>query len=247
MPRALLILVVLLAGAAPAAAAPAELARLAASPAVDDSDFGGAVAVSGSTIVVGAQYEPAGGDFRGAAYVFEVGEDGVVRQVARLVPSDPLDADYFGLSVAIDGDLIAVGAPGEIPQSTFPASGKRAAYVFQKPAGGWRDMTQTAKLTTAAGTATGLAVGWEVAVTGTTVVASGYDGGYGPLDGRAFVYERPTGGWVDATQTATLIPASPATTDFGGVAVAADGGDIVLGMQEEDGGGSRRGSAYVFT
>ncbi len=43
----------------------------------------------------------------------------------------------FGLDVGIEGDVIVVGAPGA---GWF----KGRAYVFEKPTGGWADMTQTA-------------------------------------------------------------------------------------------------------
>jgi hypothetical protein len=45
-----------------------------------------------------------------------------------------------------------------------------AAYVFVKPAGGWADATQTAKLTASDGAA-GDALGFSVAVSSDTIVA----------------------------------------------------------------------------
>jgi hypothetical protein len=230
----------------PAAASPAQLARLVATGGADYDAFGASVAISESTIVVGAEYADAGGTLRGAAYVFEVADDGTVRQVARLVPSDPLDHDYFGTSVAIDGDAIVVGAPGERPQSSFPSSGKRAAYVFAKPAGGWRDATETAKLTATGAGVADLTVGHAVAVSGATVVVAAYDGGIGSNPGRALVYERPAGGWVDATPTATLSMTGVAPGEFAAGDVAVDGDTVVVGAQATP-GPTYRGAAFVFT
>ena len=91
-----------------------------------DTRFGFSVAISGQTIVVGAiqdrrvasgvtngsGYSGETGDQSGAAYVF-VREGVFWRQQAFLKASNNSSGQLFGISVAIDGDLIVVGSNGE--------------------------------------------------------------------------------------------------------------------------------------
>src|SRR4029077_1867183 len=98
--------------------------------------FGLAVAMSGSTVVVGAPLATIGSNiYEGAAYVFvkPVNGWGNMTQVAKLTPSIGSTLLEFGESVAISGNTIVVGSTS-------------GAYIFVKPASGWRDMTETAQL-----------------------------------------------------------------------------------------------------
>jgi hypothetical protein len=69
--------------------------------------------------------------------------------------------------VAVSRDTIVAGAVGATVNGN---SGQGAAYVFIKPARGWADATQTAKLTASDGAA-GDNFGASVAVSGDTIVA----------------------------------------------------------------------------
>lgn len=76
-------------------------------------EFGASVAVSGSTIVVGAIDHPYSfppGPGPGAAYVF-VQSGTTWSQQAELTASDGAGADNFGNSVAVSGGTAVVGAP----------------------------------------------------------------------------------------------------------------------------------------
>ena len=76
-----------------------------ASPAPYD-EFGYSVAISGNTLVVGAPVRSR----NGAAYVFTDGA-GTWTQTSTLTATDGASGDYFGLSVAILGSNVVVGAP----------------------------------------------------------------------------------------------------------------------------------------
>lgn len=73
-----------------------------------DPLFGSGVAVSGSTIVVGARWEDANGSDAGAACVFV--RTAHWSQQARLTAQLSAGGDAFGSSVAVSGDTIVVGA-----------------------------------------------------------------------------------------------------------------------------------------
>ncbi len=69
--------------------------------------------VRGTTIVVGAPYADIDRFQEGAVYVFESDADGNWAQTARLVNAGVGSNGHFGTSVALDGDLLAVGSPQE--------------------------------------------------------------------------------------------------------------------------------------
>ena len=79
----------------------------------DGDYFGNAMAFYGTTLVVGAHYSMSS---TGAVYVYEKVENGAqssdwALQVTLLEPDETADEyHYFGSSVAIWGDMIAVGA-----------------------------------------------------------------------------------------------------------------------------------------
>ena len=108
-----------------------EKAKLTASDIAIGSNarFGESVYIDGETVVVGAYNVNSA---QGSAYVFLKGSgdwSGTRTENAKLLASDGGAGDEFGGSVAIRGDLIAVGA-------YHNDGGKGAAYVFEKPQSG---------------------------------------------------------------------------------------------------------------
>ena len=221
-----------------------EVAKLTASDAAAHDEFGVSVSVSGATVVVGARLDDDNGLSSGSAYVFEkpVGGWMDATEVAKLTASDAAAHDWFGWSVSVSGDTIVVGAYGEDDNGYFSGS----AYVFEKPSGGWMDATQTAKLTASDGVAWDY-FGYSVSVSGATVVVGAYgNDGNGSNSGSAYVFERPSGGWANATQTAKLTASDGAADDVFGVSVSVSGDTVVVGANWDDDNGSASGSAYVF-
>lgn len=84
---------------------------LRADDAAANDFFGAAVAIDGDRVVVGAWSKSLVFDHSGAAYVFDAVTG--IQQGPRLSPRDAADRDHFGRSVAIRGDLIAIGSPGD--------------------------------------------------------------------------------------------------------------------------------------
>jgi hypothetical protein len=187
---------------------------------------GGAVAVaaSGNTVVVG-----------GYVYVKPAAGWTSMTQTATLSPSDPSSAICFGCSVAIDGNTIVIGAY-EANEGSNVSQG--AVYVFVEPAGGWTNMTETAKLTASDGVAY-QQLGHSVGVSGNTVVAGTYTSVAGATKAYAFV--EPAGGWASGTQTAELTGGGVVADLFTAWYVAIDGGTIVTT------GGGLPNRAYLFT
>ena len=203
--------------------------------------FGNAVAFDGETLVVGAEL-----DDGGAVYVYTLpnGEWSSVvdwPEVVKLTPPNGMSGDKFGSSVAVHGDTIVVGAPG----NDRDGQDAGAAYVFTKPAEGWQSTTTAAiRLPAPAGKSDDL-VGTSVAVASSTVVVGAP--GTTADAGAAYVFERPNGGWSSATTSVTLTAADADSEDGFGESVSIDQDTIVVGAPQAKGPNhDDEGAAYVF-
>ena len=196
--------------------------------------FGGSVALSSDTLLVGADGRDVGGEvFAGAAFVF-TRSSGVWSQAATLTASDPKEFDQFGWSVGVSGDAAVVSSRDYVTVGNH--SGLGAAYVFRRMGVAW---TQEAKLAAADQEAPDGFDNVAVAIDGDTVVM-GVEGdyvGYQP-SGSAYVFTRSGGNWQ---QQAKLLPDD---VEFGlfyhfGTAVALSGSTAVIGADGRD-------AAYVY-
>ena len=151
-------------------------AALATPDAVRYLGCGNGVALSNGTALIGAS---AHNGQSGAAYVFV--QSGTQWNLqAELDAADGAANDYFGCSVALDGDTALVGA--------YHSKGDRgAAYVFTRAAGQW---TQQAALT-ASDAAPGGYFGSSVSLSGAAaVIAGNIDSG-----GAAYGFDLVGGAW----------------------------------------------------
>lgn len=197
--------------------------------------FGGAVAVDGTTAVVGAGPDDhAGGTDAGSAYVF-VQSGTSWNQEAKLIASDASSIDRFGGAVAISGDNIAVGAS----TASDGASSSGTAYVFVRTTG-WAEQ---AKLSPSDPGAQNL-FGDAIDIHGDTVVVGAYrDDDAGVGSGSAYVFQRTGSSW---SQQQKLTAGDAQLGDKLGFAVAMDSGVIAAGAFFDDDQGISSGSAYVF-
>jgi hypothetical protein len=157
------------------------IAELTASDGLIGDRLGGAVAVSGHTVVGGATQHPYP-KARGAAYVFVEPSGGWTNstQTAKLIASDGAAYDWFGSSVAIQGNVVAVGA--------IDASGFRgSAYLYVKPKTGWATTSKFAAKLTATDAGAYDFFGSSVALGG-GVLAVGSYGWPGNAIGAGYVF-----------------------------------------------------------
>src|SRR5579872_1989153 len=202
--------------------------------------FGTSIAVSGSTVVVGRSLGNVGAS--GAAFVYvktAATNWNNLLPVAVLTPSDGLDSDAFGTSVAIEGDTIVVGDP---PFSGCHDCNPGRSYVYVKPAGGWSGtMTQTAELTASDGIS-GAYLGSSISISGNTVAV----GAPGEGPGAVYVYVEPANGWVNTTQNAKLTALGGLTGDQFGASVSFSDNTVVAGAPNASGISVQTGVAYVY-
>lgn len=226
--------------------------------------FGASVGMSGDTIVVGAPHEDASAASRekGAAFVF-VRAAGVWSEQSYLKAPNGDPQDRFGTSVAISGDTLVVGAPGEssaarginnnVPgPSDNSAMSSGAVYVFVRSGTVWTEQAYLKASNADAndGFGVSVAIADDTIVVGAYAEASGGRGvdptNPGPGDnsaalvGAAYVFVRSAGVW---SQQAYLKP-SDAAEEFG-MSVALANDTIVVGAPL-GGGISLAGAAYVF-
>jgi len=219
-------------------------------------EFGGSVAVSGDTVVVGAWQEDSSttginstpnddAQVAGAAYVF-VRSGTAWSQQAYLKASNTGEFDEFGRSVAVSGDTVVVGARFEDSSTTGINSTPNedawragAAYVFVRSGTAWSEQAYLK----ASNTGELDYFGSSVAVSGDTVVvgapweASSTTGinstpnEDAPRAGAAYVFVRSGTAW---SQQAYLKASNTGAGDQFGYSVAVSGDTVVVG------------AAYVF-
>ncbi|MGZ5529524.1 MAG: FG-GAP repeat protein, partial [Limisphaerales bacterium] len=149
--------------------------------------FGGSVAISADTILVGSDWHDVGANGnQGAAYVF-VRSGTSWSQQQQLTASDGAASDEFGHAVALLGDTAVVGA---WMHDVNAALDEGSAYIFARSGATW---TQQQALTAADGAA-GDQFGTSVALTGNTLIAGAWmdNAGANTEQGTATIFTQPT-------------------------------------------------------
>ena len=174
----------------------------------------------------------------GAAYIFT--RTGTTwTQQAKLVGSDTVPGDTFGIAVALDGDTALVGAPNDKDQGTYSGS----AFVFTRTGTTW---TQQAKLLHSNGNAYDW-LGCSVSLEGDTALIGAANEEEGSVDtqGAAYVFTRTGTTW---TEQQRLISSDGQRYDYFGWPVCLDGDTAFIGACVAIyAQGPNSGSIYVFT
>ncbi|MEM7315097.1 MAG: hypothetical protein AAF497_18280, partial [Planctomycetota bacterium] len=179
-------------------------------------NFGGSIALSSSTLAIGSSEAESGGEDAGKVFVYDL--TGASPTLSATIDNPtPESNDEFGLSVALDGTTLVVGAPGEDLGIPF-SSGIGIAYVYDVSAG--------SNLITTINNPTGLEdelFGSAVAIDGSTIaIGARSDDG----DGNAYVFELSGG---TATLLDTINNPTPADGGFFGGSVALSGTTLAVG------------------
>lgn len=191
-------------------------AELWAADGISAGEFGNAVALEGDTLVVGAWKADISGPNSddGAAYVFQRSQ-GQWNQVAKLVPQTTVSEGFFGGSLALQGDELAVG------------SNNSGVHLFRRIGGVWQFHNKVASSALSYGFGTSVAISGETMLIGAPREAA-------PLSqvGAVYVFGKSAGEWVQQQRIASPFTRSE---DKFGMAVALDGDIAAVGAPWADG------------
>ena len=218
-----------------------ELNELEANTPRTEDDFGYDVDISGEYAVVSARLLDVGGvSDVGAAYVYKKDTNGHYTRIAELHAEDGAEGDYFGTSVAINGDYVVVGAMGEDSDNSSASFDCGALYVFKKDV--LDNYTQIAKLVADDG-ASYDHLGWVLDMSGDYIVA----GADNSMSFAGSVYVFKNDGLDNYTQVDKLTASDATPGDYFGYSVAISGGYVAVGaFYEEPDSVINAGSAYIF-
>jgi hypothetical protein len=193
--------------------------------------FGWSISMEGSRAAIGAKGAASLGN-KGRVFIFER-EEGLWVQKAKIKPSIDNLGDWFGASVALDGDRLAVGAP---------KNGTGRAYVFDRQSDGtW---VEQALLVPTIVTPTGDEYGTSVAVQGDTVMV-GSPGHDSPFfnGGAIYVYEQGETGWSLTQKLSTLTIGS---LPFFGHCLDLEGDELLVSASSNHEQAPGGGAMYLF-
>ncbi len=200
--------------------------------------FGQSVALSDNFAIVGANGDDSRGDAAGAAYVFRRTGPNDWDGGTKLFAPDGQADDWFGGSVALNGDYVIVGARGEDSRGKYAG----AAYVFRRT--GANDWDDVVKFLAPDGQADNF-FGKAVALSGNFAIVGAWgESSRGDYAGAAYVFRR-TGAndWDGGTKL--LAPDAQAGDSFGGSVVLSNEYAIV-GASGEDSIDDNTGAVYLF-
>lgn len=210
-----------------------ELQILTAVDGIPDDMFGESVGVSGDFLVVGMPQDDEGDSNTGSVYIYK--KNGFNWSVSqKLTVADGELADMFGISVAIDGNYLVVGAW----QAVGVSGNTGAAYVYKYNGTTWEFKTKI--FADDGGGADNF--GRSVAINGNNIVVGAPNEDFG--SGCAYVFQRTDENW---NQVIKLVEDDEQMMDHFGQSVGISGDFIVCGAYQNNADGvSNTGAAYVF-
>lgn len=220
---------------------------------VDAGDrFGRSVAITPEGIAAGAiGDETTNGVPLGAVYLFDrdLGGANAWGPLMRIQPTNLATAAEFGFSVALEGDLLAVGAPAADLTGTGLVSG--AVFLFQRDAGGTNAWGEIARWAPDVPGSAGASAGFSVHLDGDALFVGAPLFDANPLstnrEGAVFVLRRDEGGPDVWGLAQVLVAADTNNAQSFGWAVSADDG--LLGVSAPlmaAGGVGEAGQVFLY-
>lgn len=236
-----------------------ETQKVVASDRESGDDFGGAVSIDGSYMVVGAPFEDqdvSGSNylnFSGSAYIFERGADGNWNEVQKVVASDREEQDQFGRTVSISGDYAIIGAPLE-GDDLFFNTDIGSAYIFERAMDSTWNEVQKIRASDENGRdqfGSSVSISGDYAVIGARLEDEDVLGANTKMDsGSAYIFKRDTGGTWNEIQK--IVASDREDSAHFGSSVSLSGDYVVVGayLEDKDASGANilngAGAAYIF-
>jgi len=211
--------------------------EITASDAGPSNQFGGWLALSGDTAVIGAPEAPGvdGPDQRKGAVYFFTRAGGQWIQTQKAVPSDGVALDQFGGVLAFDGTTVMVSS------NNFEEGEIGAVYVLTRTNGIW---TETQKLDALGDTPPGL-FGGAIAVAGDTAFVASLNYNPDVATGWVYVLKRASNGiWTQAA----ILESPNGPGDYFGDSIAFNGTTVLIGAPGTTiGTNVWQGAVHVYT
>jgi len=186
--------------------------------------LGGSVDIDGDTSVAGATTT---NNYKGAAYVYtRSGSTWTQQQVVSA--TDAAIGDYFGMSVGISSNTLAVGAP-------YRVSGTGGVYIFTRSGSTWTQQQRLAASDAVSNSGFGMHVKLEGDNLAVTATPTGR-----PY--KIYLFTRDGNTWVE--QKKVTAPVSTTDTFASSIALAPD--SIVVGAATDDSTSTDSGAAYIY-
>ena len=197
--------------------------------------LGTAVSISGDYAVASAFGENTS---TGAAYVYKRNsETAQWTQIKKLTSSTPIQSEFFGNSVSLNGEYVVVGAYGDgrDGQGTNAQFNAGSAYIFSKGKNG-ADNWGLIKKITASDRSAGDMFANSVSISGNYVVAGAPAEGVGAEDyfGAAYIFKKDQGGTDSWGEVQKLTGTTRSLYDQFGNSVSISGGKIITASPLED-------------
>lgn len=194
--------------------------------------YGGSSAINSDYVVVGSSRNDLGTGVgeSGAVYVYDIASGNLLH---KLIPNDPQSGSQFGTTVAVQGDLIAIGAPFTGDRGTNTGS----VYIFDAITG--NQLTKIIADDTAALDWFGISVAIDSDILVIGAVNTQVPGGG---EGSVYIYDINTFTMIDKVN----IPVVSGVNDRFGGEVAASEGDILTSNFNQVENGLETGVAYFI-
>ena len=202
-----------------------QITKLVASDGFANDNFGDSIAIDNGIVVVGATQDDDNGENSGSAYVFDV-QTGT--QIAKLLPEDGAELEYFGKSVDINNGIVAVSAQYFVDGSAYLFDALTGEQLFKLlPSDAQEDDE----------------FGRDIAIEDNIVaVGAPRDDDNFPNSGSVYLFNATTGQQVNK-----LHANDAGTQDRFGRSVAIENGVVAVGAWGEfDDNGAHAGNAYLF-
>jgi len=205
-----------------------QIVKLLPSDGVEGAEFGFSIAINNGIVAVGARADNENGTNAGAAYLFNASTG---NQLYKLTPNDAEPNDEFGNSIAIDNDIVAVGAW----RADEHGDGSGAAYLFDASTGEQLHFIYPDEVWDRDHFGISISINnWVVAIGSQEDDDNGFD------SGSAYLYDALTG-----NEISKLLASDGVEFDLFGTSVAIEGDVTVVGAKGYT--DSHTGSAYVYS
>ncbi len=202
----------------------AQLQKLLPTDGIERAEFGFSIAISNGIVVVGARQDSRGGG-SGSAYLFDASTG---EQLFKLLPSNGIAGDEFGFSVAIDDDMVAVGARWHNRNGSgylFDVNSGKQIQTFLPLFGQLNDE-----------------FGYSIAISnGVVAVGARSDNEQGDNSGSAYLFDASSG-----DQLHKILSDDGETGDEFGFSISIEDGVVAVGARSDNEQGDDSGSVCLY-